>query len=206
MILRVLLPFIIAMLPVSAFAADGELSPLAQNKWALQFGIERELDLVAFEYGTFSIKRQMNPRSALRFGFGFRYEKDNDTNNSVYNSLVVLYQRYVTPDRPAKFYWGLGPVFRVSNRTSESTSNDNYYKSEITQIATGLFGAVGIEWFANNVISFHAEYRSFAQYNWRKIKSEQQPAGEEMVSGSSKTDNFEVNAESSVLFGMSIYF
>lgn len=197
---------LICLAPLPLFAADDGGSPLAHNKWALQFGIEQNLDVTAYEFGTVSFKRQMNPHSALRFGVAVHYENEAANDYFTSNTLTVLYQRYVSPQRPAKFYWGLGPTLKLDYGKREYTSGETYSQVTITRVHTGLLGAFGIEWFANDVISIHAEYRGGAEYTWSKQENKSRESGGEPQTKTYKSDLFDFRFANSVLFGASIYF
>ena len=69
----------------------------------------------------------------------------------------------------------------------------------------GMLGVTGVEWFATDVISFHAEYRLIIKYYWHSDYEEYRNGNYVEIS----EDDYEsvyVDGGSYVYFGISIYF
>jgi hypothetical protein len=188
--------------------AEEEGNPLDENNWALQFGIQRDLTLGSFEAGDISFKQRLSPRSALRYGISlyYSYSGTNGERHMYRNDISVIYQRYVNPDAVAKFYWGMGPYihFRYSY---DLYSRDDRYDERIEELwGVGLYGIGGIEWFVNEVISLHAEYRMSAIYSWETYRLESKSPNAEVRVTTADRGSFNLSNTGSVLFGLSVYF
>ena len=203
------LVFIVSVFTVSGSAlGEEEKSSLEEHKWALQFGIQENLTLGSFHNGNISFKRQLSPKSAIRFGISihYSYRSDRRTTHKYYNDLSVVYQRYINPRSRAKFYWGIGPYLMFSYYYTHDSNDTAYVEAIEKQFGAGAVGIGGIEWFATSSISFHAEYNINLIYRWMGDTRERGEAGSDpdVVSYSSALIDF--GNLSSVRFGISVYF
>lgn len=195
----------------SSLNGEENESSLEKYKWALQFGIFGDLTLGSFEAGDISFKRQLSPKSALRFGIsiGYSYSSRNSTNwkqHEYWNDISIMYQRYINPSSRAKFYWGIGPYLHYKYIYNKRSEGDEYIKYWNNIWGLGVLGMGGIEWFATSVISFHAEYRVYAVYKWTKDNRERKYTGGDVEYREDTLISFDIENSSSVLFGISVYF
>jgi len=140
---------------------------LEEKKWALQFGIRRDLTLGAFEGGSVSFKQRLSRKSALRYGAAIHYGYSDmeGEHHDTRNELFVNYQRYVNPDATAEFYWGTGPYMLISYGYRMDGRDDRYEERIEKQWGAGWCILGGVEWFVTDVISL-ADFQLFGlSYN-----------------------------------------
>jgi len=198
---------ILAMTAWERGATAGSAPPAEGKKWALQFGVTQNLTLTALQAGEVSIKQCLSTVSALRYGLGVSYDWDSDSgkNDDFTGRLAIAYQRYVNPSDAAKCYWGFGPTLAHRYRYALESDARSYMERSLGDFGIGLAAMIGVEWFAMNVISLHAEYRLDTSYHWVKNTYEyKSPSGS--ISRSQNTYEAFDFRNSSVLFGLSVYF
>jgi len=192
---------------------------LHPGAWALQFQIDDNFNLGAFQGAIVSAKRHRSDRSAFRVGLGLSVEVDdvNSTTSrmdSVRNTetrdessqfvrLDLQYIRYSNPKAPVKFLFGCGPLVSFSNADHEMTREIGSIKSESTSWTAGVSGLVGVEWFAASRISFHAEYGIELLYRWTNSSSETSTANPTRSEHTMSMGDLRARG---VLFGVSGYF
>ncbi len=213
---------------------------LKPSSWALQFGISRDLTLSSFQGATISIKYHVTESNAWRIGLFVGGDLTNDnsasrqiqadtlfgngsrvmSNKDFNTNLSLQYLWYIDPHAPVNLYLGAGPSFSYSfNRQDgdQATTNPGYYSTRtITngsghQWGVGIAGVVGVEWFAANWFSLHAQYGEALWYQWgsssststQTMSSGPSPSLVQTESASSKGWRL---SNQSVFFGLSVYF
>jgi len=188
---------------VQAQDTSSERNSLKAGAWALQFGITSNFTLTSFQGTTISTKYHFSDRDAIRGGMTINGSTTNG-NNSVFGwvgdtsygsvpgnsstdaanvSFILQYLRYMNPNGPVHFYFGLGPSVSYtyshssSDKSSLYTSNFQGYwvrtvtTSSSTQWAIGWTCVVGVEWFACQWLSIRAEYSEGIQHQWGSTSS-----------------------------------
>jgi hypothetical protein len=203
------------VLVVVAFAgglqAERGAASLEKYKSALQFGIQSDLVLGSFKGGDISFKRRLSPKSALRYGVSLYYTGEDVSpkqgdRHYFSSGISVLYQRYVNPSSPAKFYWTMGPYANLRYSYDLISSDIAYTERTSKTISGGILGSIGVEWFATDVISLHAEYRMKAAYEWYRSEIEDKNVGKEPLQIAWERRYFTLSSREEVLFGISVYF
>lgn len=202
---------LIAAVTVAGTAhAGGRSNSLEAGRSALLFSISGSnfFSLSTFDGGV-GVKHQTSDRSAWRFVADLGGSADKGEQSS-YNQdhknlqliATVLYQRYVNPDAEANLYWGVGPTGGYSRDTRTTSNGPMSSEQKDTEWQAGIQAVVGMEWFATQSISLHAEYAGYATYAARTSTRTTSPQG--------STNKFHSHDWSlltgRVLFGMSIYF
>ena len=206
--------------------------PLSPGSWSAQFQIDNNFTLTSFQGAVLSMKRHRSAGSAFRLGVTLRLEAagrdgtSTETRNDTLTSEVVdgsdsdtqsfqidiQYLIYPSPNSPAKLFLGFGPFGQFATGNSErvnflSSGVSSRVRSEFTNWAIGLSGLLGVEWFAANRISFHAEYgASVRYYESKSTRVAVFRTGDLFVqdnTNESKAVEFEAKR---LLFGMSVYF
>ncbi len=137
-------------------------------------------------------------------------------------SFVLQYLWYMNPNGIIHLYAGLGPLFSYSYSYNSSdysylynASNQGYwvreiYSSNSIQRAVGGAAVVGVEWFASQWLSLHADYNESVQYQWRSTSANNERSSSYInytpfhldTSGSTKGWTL---SSSGVSFGLNIY-
>lgn len=189
---------------------------LTKNCWAVQFGIENDFQLSSFQEATVSVKRQFEGGYAIRFGLsgtldsrGDEYAQFDSTGplpgamrgsyNSQYVSIASQYLSYSNPDGDFNFFWGAGPKISFerfkSNSSSETTKQTGWW--------FGGTAVLGVEWFAAESFSIHAEYSASLMYATSKRTTEFLTSSNGSYS-ERKTTTWRFAADC-VVFGVSVY-
>jgi hypothetical protein len=186
-------------IPAAAYADtpppgdDARKNSLVPGAWAIQFQIEDDIGVKAFNGMSISLKRHVSSQSAFRLGATLWVNSSDgeDTGSSVQADTVVatthrendsnsqgiridlLYMRYPATASRVSWFWGAGPLVRYSR--SEQESKSTYTATSGTQSSTseqesdawgvGGMGTMGGEWFATKEVSFHAEYFALLEYS-----------------------------------------
>ena len=206
---------------------------LEPGAWAIQFQITEEIGLKPFNGMMISLKRHFSEGSALRVGVNLNLTYD-DTDFSKWDApsdtlhyssdstgkqdgqsleLDLMYMGYPNTRAPVNFFWGTGPLVEYSRAHRESknvaTSQTDTFvqwgETDVYSWEAGLVAAAGVEWFATQGISFHAEYRARATYG---ASEAEQSSGEDSGprrSGTAETNSWRFSAVDVVL-GLSVYF
>jgi hypothetical protein len=194
--------------------AAGRANSLKAGEWALQFAIIGDVFHLDEFAGGVSFKRHFSAKSAIRFGIeGRAFQASSDFSNITTEEersgyglfLSTIYQRYIDPEADANLYWGVGPVVGWDEFTTETTRDSSWSTSVHTAYEVGLTAALGIEWFATEVISFHAEYSANGVFRREESETEAQAIGYPMARSTRIYDTWSI-ATGGVKFGLSVYF
>ncbi len=172
-----------------------------RKKWSLQFKIDENFTLSAFQGALISCQRQLSDRSALRLGFGSvssdfhndgentifennqnRIDGDNNRDgNSIRLNTALLYIRHLNPRSKVSAYYGIGPNLAWMLEDVKTTSRDyddsghvvrtDRYISHRAFFNAGILNVLGVEWFLSKNISLTAEYGLLFIYYWGNTKS-----------------------------------
>lgn len=212
---------------------DGRSHSLKPGEWALQFQITDDFGLKPFNGMSLSVKRHISSKSAFRLGVnadlrytdsdeeGFRaiddtlsYDRlETVSDNSLSLQFDLLYLNYPNAGANINWYWGIGPLVRLSraNRemtysvTDQSATQKTYNKYETNSWQIGVLGALGVEWFATEGISFHAEYRAYGAYESASRESSVETQDGVIRKDTSDDDSWVFNGGQTI-FGVSLYF
>jgi len=220
----------------SQSSSEEKKNSLEQGSWSLQFQISSNFTLRSFQGTNFSVKRHLSSKSAIRFGIGLLAvtndrEEESDENNS-FNlarkteiednqtqiNISSYYIYYPNPHKNINVYFGGGPILGYSDYDETRNGTDviqdtinvqNRYKNEVKGYSIGILGLIGVEWFVNKDISFHAEYGSSFFYEKSKLETTST-----RISTSNNDDTKVVTTEdkrfmfrsNGVKFGISVYF
>lgn len=138
-------------------------------------------------------------------------------------TFVLQYIWYMNPKGNVHLYAGVGPLVSYSyynnarNSSSLGFSNNILYWTNIhtddknTQWGIGGTAVLGVEWFAFNWLSLHADYNENIQYQWRSSSSNNSAESTLNTSpypysnsSSSSTTGWALNS-GGVGFGLNIY-
>ena len=202
-------------------ASDGAI----EKNWALQFQIDRDFTLSAFQGTILSAKYQVSVQNAFRLGvsgdLAKSSEKDNEEGPSYYREgseeessmydigLTFQYLRYPNPTNRILVFYGIGPFWRYTTDsysfayTEEDDESEDKRESTRKTWRLGVAGVMGVEWFVTRDISLLGEYGIQAGYYSRKSSWEE----EDYFEGTDEIKRSRVFLEpSSVKFGLSVYF
>ena len=212
---------------------DDRSHSLKPGEWALQFQITDDFGLKPFNGMSMSVKRHISSKSAFRLGVNadLRYTDSDEeefralddtisydkletiSDNSLSLQFDLLYLNYPNAGADLNWYWGVGPLVRISraNRemtysiTSQSETQKTSNTIETDSWRIGVLGVLGVEWFATEGISFHAEYRAYGAY-----ESAGRETCVETQDGVIRTDTSEDDSwifdGGQTIFGVSLYF
>ena len=226
MVLFLLLSLIVAI-PSTASARENSLK---KDKWALQFEIDRNFDLNAFQGSTITVKKHSSDKSAYRLSLTTHLDFRNEATDFPINrqpapghndltdvkfEVSVQKLSYTNPQDDINFFWGIGPMYSYryflqdqDNITSDGQFQNKYKREEHTW-SLGLTGAIGVEWFATKSISFLAEYGTTAGYTERNSKTVTKYVSNGNVNydlnSTAELSEFSFSS-SQVKFGLSVYF
>jgi hypothetical protein len=204
------------------------------GRWALQFGIARDIQLSDFQGTMISLKYNLTRKSALRLGLAVDFEAsdfEDSQDNTGYSYFDTHYIDGDINDRRLelnlqyiysagtvsrlKFFLGSGPVIMYSDYekegsgrvTKDDSSAASYYLNKEETWALGIAAIVGVEWFAYKGISLTAEYGSTFEY--RYLQAESTENNYYYFGRTESTDTEETGYyfdRSRVRFGLSLYF
>ena len=177
----------------------------AEHPWALEFGISSYLSLQSFQGSALSVSRYISRNEKIRLGISPTFTSETrsskytppDTLSSSYSTTYsngsvsgsVQYLFYESPEENVSLFLGVGPTTNISwTRNSDETPRNTY--------SIGILGSCGVEWFASNRFSLHAEYGMGVRYTWNKYVD---------TSHTSEYKIWEITTRS-VLFGLSVSF
>ena len=213
-----------------------KVNSLESGSWSLQFQITDNFQLKSFSGQTISVKYHFTESSAIRTGLTLNtrsadYEtsypdlveennSDKSENDRSEISLNTDYLFYLAPENNLNFFFGGGLEFNFS-KTKSSDSRREIYSDTTYSIRTesrdnkshgyGVRLLVGVEWFVNSYISFHAEYSTKITYeliDYKRIAETNyiDPSREGIVrKENSEGDTINIYPYS-VQFGLSVYF
>ncbi len=145
----------------------------------------------------------------------------NSTKSAVF-SIFLQYLWYMNPKGPVYFYIGLGPSISYS---TSYYSNPYYnleisngqifwvtqqYSNNVTQWSAGGDGIAGVEWFAAQWFSIHAEYNESILYQWgstaenRNYSATNKIYVPSNINSSNRTSGWSLRSYN-VIFGVNIY-
>lgn len=168
-----------------------ETNSLLDGSRALIFQMSSDVRLSAFEGSTISLKKHTSASGAWRLGLTLSAYTQNDESDEsfVFDTLLnpaardedrdnlsfsatLERLRYLVPERSISPYYGFGPTvgFAWSKTTAEYTTPSTLRIQDVEHqsLSVGLRGAVGVEWFPHERLSFLAQYASELIYSWSK--------------------------------------
>ena len=222
---------------ISTFILQSPLAKensLKNGKWALQFEIDRDFDLAAFQGTTLSIKRQTADNRAYRLGltifldFGdgeisrtgdgypyvpTRYPGDRDFNT---RRIDINFQRifYTDNSAPVNLFFGVGPTAsfyhtkdEIDVRNASGTLID-FQENIANASSLGASAILGVEWFFTKDLSLLGEYGTSFTYAY-SVRRQQRRYVSTSTSYSfynhEETSSFKISS-ANVKFGLSVYF
>lgn len=213
--LMLIIPLIFVFLNVRLAAQDSEEganhshNSLVKGSKSFQFRISQNLTLSSFEGTMISAKKHYSAKSALRMGLGLdigagNWDQGNQeadfTNFQI--DLTIQYLYYPAPLSSVNFYLGTGPIVQY-NRSKDDVKyedgTDAGYRIQRLW-ALGMLGSWGVEWFADENISFICEYGAGIKYSSTKYENYLNPSP--MINNRNEFSFF----SQSVDFGLSVYF
>ena len=153
---------------VAAQEPSPSVHSLADDIWALQFGVGENLTLRDFQGPVISAKHHSSGARAIRYGLSVLAEHVNgdaaaaladQTRVSV--GLVAHFLNYPTlardPRGRVQMFWGLGPRLGLDVRRFGQPEDETV---TARTVSVGAGGTVGVEWFIRPRISLSAEYET----------------------------------------------
>ncbi len=185
---------------------QSETEAPSPGDWALQFQVQSNFTLGAFQGSVLSVKHQISERRALRLGTGFRLlSESDDTASDVerdrnLQQVQIDAQYLFTSDREdsVRPYAGAGPT--VSFQRVKQERPDEQFERTDRSFQGGLAGVFGVEWMVRSGIGISAEYGVAATY--RRTSSDRETTDGELNTTSTA---WNLGARP-VLFGVSVYF
>jgi hypothetical protein len=206
------------------------------SRWAFGGAIDEMInedeDYSGFQ---FTLSHFYGPDKAVRLGLGVFDRGTQFTESRIFrsNDLVYIFDDfggydvtgvtlslqgmfYSSPQRGPRMYFGLGPRFSVSDANPDVwvTYYDDYnydYAEPLvyddgTQIAFGLEGTVGFEWFLGRHLSMFAEYGATVQNEWYLLQVDRYNTfGYRVTDTEAFDDGIHLDA-SHIKLGLSLYF
>jgi hypothetical protein len=190
-------------------SSDQVRNSLVKGSKSFQFRISQNLTLSSFEGTMISAKKHYSSKSALRFGIGLDIGAgnwDQGTQEADFTDFQIdftmQYLYYPSPLASVNFYIGTGPIVEYNRRKDDSKNEDGTdagYRIERLW-ALGMLGSWGVEWFADENISFICEYGAGIKYSSARYENYLNP-----IPTISNRDEFLFFSQS-VDFGLSVYF
>lgn len=202
-------------------------TPLAPGRKALLFQVSSDIRLSSFKGGTISWKHHTSAGGAWRMGFTASASTSDDetdrviefdsteaislrSSNADFMAVSVAIDRlhYAKPDSRVTVYYGLGPVFDISRRStdgSEIVGSTTYRSvSETSEIGFGLGVAIGVECFPHSQVGILGEYASSLAYRWSKSESTYRSSSPTRID-TRESNRVELRSDA-VRLGVSIYW
>jgi hypothetical protein len=229
----IMLAFALLTFRMNAAAQNSDGFPIPDNAQAIQFGISDNFSLRSFQGGVISYKYHLDSRHALRVGLstnvgGSTYDQTGTSFNGDSISSVNLstsendeislrvdmqFVWYNATSTSILIFYGAGPHVgygRISQEQAHSYlgsfSSSSTSTMERTSWSIGATGICGVEWILSDLFSLHAEYTASLGFTKENFESHSRPDNAERGtenSGSSASWRF---SNSSVNFGLSVYF
>lgn len=228
---------ILFSIPAFSQTTESEIDtvPVSPNSWALQFRILPNFQLSTFQGATIGGKYHLTSATAIRGGVGISYtDQAANTESKTYTgpdllpnfgvwstdnlshsiSVTGQYLWYFPGHRQFVFFCGSGPIYSYSTsfgkvKSFNETNQTGEQKQRSHGWAIGIANSVGMEWFASERFSLHAELGfSFYYSETRSILSQIQfPQTPTSMSTENINDqkNWRWWNDGAVL-GLSIYF
>ena len=208
---------------------EGRSHSLKPGEWALQFQITDDFGIKPFNGMSLSAKRHISTKSAFRLGVNIdmRYTDSDEEGFRAYNDTLsydrletvsdnslglqfdLLYLHYPNAGADLNWYWGVGPLVRLSHanreETRQSDTQEMYTKYETNSWRIGILGAIGVEWFAVEGISLHAEYRAYGAYESTSRDNRAEFDDSSVLEDTSEDDSWIFDGGQTI-FGVSLYF
>ncbi len=206
------------------------------SRWAFQGGIDELIDDDDDYSGfQFSLSHFYNRDKALRISLGVFDRGTQFTERRVFRSDGLIYifddlggyditgatlslqgMFYSSAQRGPRLYLGLGPRFSASDANPNVWVTDyddyNYDWAEPlgyddgTQIAFGIEGTMGFEWFLGRSLSMFAEYGATVQNEWYILEFNRYTTYGHRVSETEAFDDGIHLDDSHIKLGLSFYF
>ena len=186
-------------------------NPIQARTWALQFQINPNFTLGAFEGSTLSVKKHTSATRAWRLGVTLEAnladsDSDEGENTDENNQLIGVnghYLFYSARKRPVHLYAGPGLRGFYSRASSKDErrgpSGEQIVLSDVTFVdwSVGLTGTLGVEWVAGKSISLLAEYSTAISFSRREFFGDSRRPSMDRTTWRLGSDN--------VRFGLSVY-
>ncbi len=162
-------------------------------KYAVQFQVSDLLKFSSYYGSVFSMKYHFNDAYAIRLGLSTRMEaanasnayyqsdvanqdslvqKQEDETNQKQIGLNVFLLKYLSINKPIKFYLGGGALISRSWNTGNAIKHDDNYDAETNndQVnwTVGFRMLYGVEWFFHSHMSLQMDYGLGVFYNYYK--------------------------------------
>jgi len=131
-----------------------------------------------------SLKKQINNKRSIRFGFGLNgsindKETDNDrvgiTDYNIYDYHISLFLQYIlsrSKNKKIKPYFGIGPYlgygYSFNEKLRELSNSSDIERIKKPEVAIGLLSNIGIEIFVFDNLSLDVEYNILMNYKYCK--------------------------------------
>ena len=203
---------------------------LQEEKWALLFQVTDNFSLRSFNGSLVSGDYHFLENTFLRVGVGINgslsnaesnvsstsYGEDNQENKNKGFGVTIIsqYFYYWKKGEKVKLFYGAGPFVGISFSTEKtirkrfngSSYDEGESKRSSTNLSFGVSGAIGVEWFASNDISFLGQYESSLGYSWTKtITKETRVNSNDNQERTDKGNRFNLS-NPGLKIGMAIYF
>ena len=213
--LILLVPVLLIFLTGGVMGQDGRNesdqghNSLVKGSRSFQFRISPDFTLSAFDGAMISAKKHFSPNSALRFGIGLdarigRLEEDQMDRDFTDLDIdaTIQYIYYPSPQSAINFYSGSGPIveFQRYKENAEYEDDSDAGYSYTRSWSVGLLGSWGVEWFADENISFICEYGAGIRY--ASIRGENHLG----ISGRDQSSHEVSFFSQGVDLGLSVYF
>ena len=162
----------------------GSDSLKTENTRSIQFKISKNILLSSNDGITISLKKQMNNKRSIRFGFGLNGSINNkETENNrvgiteynIYDYHISSFLQYIlsrSKNNKIKPYFGIGPYlgygYSYNEKLRESSYGSNIERIKIPETAIGLLSNIGIEIFVFDNLRFDVEYNILMNYKYCK--------------------------------------
>jgi len=188
----------------SISAKSENSNSLEPGKWALQFGIAKNLTLTNFEGASLSVKRHFKSHLALRLNLTSKYfeviEKETNIRYGIdklfSGNLILLY--YFNPKDIFNVFGYAGIQYNRKQQFEEGTINQ-IKDDETFGPALGM----GAEFFVHKTLSLFAEYKFNVNLGKREIYTYSIYYPYELT-GKQKLST--ISIKHNVNFGLSVYF
>lgn len=221
----------VALVSPSAACGRGAGSGGLDGRQAVQFTVNRDFELTAFQGQMFSYQRFLSDTRAIRFAGGLFLDHDDtdvdaaldggdqvgeaDLKHWDYQGTIKIQMVFYRGRGPVWFYYGAGPKFSYRDYHGESINFSTYtgeleysYRRQDTDEWTfGLQGFAGVEWHINETFALHAEYAVSGVYKYSKQVETRfqstEPAFRDRYVYRTNSPEFDSDG---VRFGLSVYF
>ena len=212
----VVLALALLCLPARAQVSTDDPSeePYRAGAWALQFQIQDQIGLGAFQGGTISAKHHLTDRKAVRFGASLSgllqdsddaFEGEKAQRRSALN-LDFQYLVHAAPQRAVRWYAGGGPRLTFNSHGVEFPSAGGKNKNSSQIFGGGLSGVVGAEWIVHRHFGLMAQYGTHLTVTRHTTNSEREDDLGVSRNTGERGETIITFGPSPVRFGLSVYF